>query len=403
MGKMGIMGGTFNPIHHAHLIIAQCAVEKYNLDKVLFITAGNPAHKGSECIEDKEHRHNMVKLAVKDNNTFEACDIEIKRHKPTYTIDTLIELSELYPEDELFFIIGTDILNSLVNWKNAERLFDYCKFVVATRAFYDLEHSSSEFVKNNADKISFFEAPISDLSSTGMRKKIRLGNSVKYLVPKKVGKYIIKHNLYKIDFFKKYDYLVEKLKINLKESRFEHTIEVAKTSQKLAIHYDLSDYDVEKAFLGGLLHDCAKCFDREKIFETAKKYSYVLDEVVKEQPELAHSFLGYFVAQYEYLIDSDVSSEFINDEELFTSIKYHTTGKADMSTIEKIVYLADYIEPRRPSTEYFDKARILAYENLDECMLYVLESTINFNDAKNRIIHPLGREAYDFYKEKLQK
>lgn len=391
MKKIGIMGGTFNPIHYAHLIIAQCAVEKFGLDKIIFITTGNPVHKPNECIEDAKYRHNMVELAILSNPLFEASDMEVKRNEPTYTIDTLQELKAIYPDSELTFIIGTDSLNKLSTWKNSEKLFDYSSFAVATRPFYDLESDSCEFIERYSENIKFFEVPINAISSTEIRKKINLGHSITYLVPEKVVEYIQENSLYEVDFFQKYDRIVKQLRENLTEKRFNHSIEVAKISKKLAINYNLIDYDVERAFLAGLLHDCAKCFDKVKIFETANKYNYHLDEILQNQPDLAHSFLGYFVAKNEYDFE-------ICDEDLLNSIKYHTTGRENMSTLEKIVYIADYIEPTRPAINSIEQARILAYDDLDKTMLYILENTIEFNKSKGRLIHYLSEEAYEFYK-----
>ncbi|MDE6181726.1 MAG: bis(5'-nucleosyl)-tetraphosphatase (symmetrical) YqeK, partial [Eubacteriales bacterium] len=192
---------------------------------------------------------------------------------------------------------------------------------------------------------------------------------------------------YKNNYFEKYSEYVEKIKENLTEKKFNHSLEVAKEAKKLANCYGINE---EKAFLAGLLHDCAKCFGLDKIKKICEENNYILDNVTEKQPDLAHSFLGYFVAKNDYGIE---------DEEILNAIKYHTTGKANMTLFEKIIYIADYIEPTRTYFDGLERARYLAYENIDEAMAYILKNTISFNEKKGRLIHDLSKEAYEYYKK----
>ncbi len=385
--KLGIMGGTFNPIHYAHLFTSNYVLEKYNLDKIVFIPTGEPPHKKNIDLPSVEHRYNMTKIAIEDNSNFFISNIEVERHTTTYTIDTLKQIKSMCDEDiQLYFIVGTDTINQVYTWKEPENIFDLTKFIVTTRPNYILNEKTKQLVNKYKDKIYFCETPMLEISSTNIRKRVEQEKKVTYLLPKNVEDYIYKNNLYKTDFFEKYKKELNILKENLTEKRFNHSIQVAKEAKSLAIEHN---EDKEKAFLAGLIHDCCKCFSLPKIYETCEKYNFKLDEVLEKQPDLSHSFLGYYVAKDIYNIQ---------DENILNSIKYHTTGRANMTNLEKIIYIADYIEPTRPYFEGIYKARELAYKNLDMAMDYILESTIQFNNKKGRIIHPLSIEAYDYYK-----
>lgn len=385
--KLGIMGGTFNPIHYAHLLSSNYVLEKYNLDKVVFIPTGEPPHKREVNIASDIHRYNMVKLAIENNPNFFISNIELKRNTTTYTIDTLREIKSMCNEDvEIYFITGTDTINQVYSWKDTDAIFDLCKFIVTTRPNYILDEHTKNLIEKHKNKIYFCETPMLEISSTNIRKRIEQEKTVTYLLPKNVEKYIYNNGLYKIDFFEKYEKEVKLLKQNLTEKRFNHSIQVAKEAKSLAIEHNENK---EKAFLAGLVHDCCKCFPLPKIYESCEKYNFKLDDVLKKQPDLAHSFLGYYVAKDIYNIQ---------DEDILNSIKYHTTGKANMSNLEKIIYIADYIEPTRAYFEGVYKARELAYKDLDKAMEYILHSTIQFNTKKGRIIHPLSIESYNYYK-----
>ena len=195
--KIGIMGGTFDPIHNGHLFIAEQVRVKYKLDKVLFIPSGNPPHKKDLDIADSTHRYNMVNLAIANNYYFFSSLIEINRGGETYTIDTLKELKLLYPNAQLYFIIGYDAISVINTWKDYESLFDYTKFIVVSRNVPRIE--TLDFLHENFyDSIDYFETPVIDISSTQIRKNIDINKSIKYMVGSTVEKYIYKYNLYKV-------------------------------------------------------------------------------------------------------------------------------------------------------------------------------------------------------------
>lgn len=198
--RIAVLGGTFNPIHNGHLIIAEMIREEFNLNKIIFIPSGRPPHKKADEISDVEHRYNMVLSAVHSNPTFEVSRIEIERTGYTYTVDTVKELKEIYGEGTLlYYLIGADVLYDLLTWKNCEEVFKLCQFIVALRPGYK-EKDFMEQIKylsiNYLAKIHTRNVPLIEISSTLLRQKIKEGKSIRYLVPQAVEDYIIKNRLY---------------------------------------------------------------------------------------------------------------------------------------------------------------------------------------------------------------
>jgi len=198
--RIGIMGGTFDPIHLGHLIIAEESRYWFNLDRVIFIPAGVPPHKPGKPISDKEHRFNMTVLATEDNPAFEVSRIEIDRSGPSYAVDTLTELKRIYGEKtRLFFITGADAILEILTWHQPERLRCMCKFIAATRPGYNLADAKKKLPEEFLGQIIFLEVPGVHISSTELRGRVASGKPIKYMVTNKVEKYIIENRLYKAD------------------------------------------------------------------------------------------------------------------------------------------------------------------------------------------------------------
>lgn len=184
------------------------------------------------------------------------------------------------------------------------------------------------------------------------------------------------------------DVIKEKLQSALSIDRYIHTLGVAEEAQKLAAVYGDVEL-VKKAEYAGLLHDCAKDYPDDMKKRFCKEYHVPVDDVMKKQLGLIHPFLGAEVAKREYGVE---------DEDIIGAIRWHTTGKPEMTVLEKIVFIADYIEPNRKPFDGLEKARKLAYENLDKAMAYILESTIEYVKERNRALHPYSVEALEYYK-----
>ncbi|MEN8906349.1 MAG: nicotinate-nucleotide adenylyltransferase [Clostridiales bacterium] len=197
--KIGICGGTFNPIHNAHLIISEEAKEFFNLDKVFFIPTGNPPHKKYVDKKCNIHRLEMVNEAIKNNQNFDVLDIEIKRKGYTYAIDTLRQIEKLFGDSEINYIIGSDVILDLINWKDYEEVFKICNFITFIRPSDDKKLVIDEIDKLKKDfnlKVFMFESILFNISSTIIRERVQKGFSIRYLVPDSVLEYICDNNLY---------------------------------------------------------------------------------------------------------------------------------------------------------------------------------------------------------------
>ena len=198
------MGGTFNPVHHGHLVTAQEALNQFYLDEVIFIPTGDPPHKIEDQLADAEDRYLMTVIATSSNSSFFVSRIEIDRKGKSYTIDTVKGLRKIYGIDaELFFITGADAILEILSWKDTNEIVTLAKFIAATRPGYDLSKLkdlratlfSSE--KKSIDRIFIMEIPALAISSTNIRERIKDHRPIDYLVPEGVSNYIHKHRLYK--------------------------------------------------------------------------------------------------------------------------------------------------------------------------------------------------------------
>lgn len=193
--RIGVMGGTFDPIHHGHLVAASEVQAALGLDEVVFVPNGHPWHKPDSNVSSPEHRYLMTVIATSSNPTFKVSRADIDRGGATYTVDTLTDIAAQYPEDtELFFITGADVLKQIFTWDRAETIFDLAHFVGCTRPGYDLSHAPVHQAPEG--RVSFAEVPALAISSTEVRDRQAAGQPIWYLVPDGVVQYIAKNNLY---------------------------------------------------------------------------------------------------------------------------------------------------------------------------------------------------------------
>lgn len=188
------MGGTFDPIHHGHLVAASEVQSLFNLDEVVFVPTGQPWQKADREVSPAEHRYLMTVVATASNPRFTVSRVDIDRDGPTYTIDTLRDLHAARPDDELFFITGADALAQILSWKDADELFDLAHFIGVTRPGYELSESGLP-----EEKVTLQEVPAMAISSTDCRERVADGEPVWYLVPDGVVQYINKYALYSRD------------------------------------------------------------------------------------------------------------------------------------------------------------------------------------------------------------
>lgn len=198
--RLGIMGGTFDPIHYGHLVAAEGARYSFNLEKVFFIPAGNPPHKPDHIVSGSPVRYKMTCLAVASNPYFCSSPMEIERPGPSYTIDTVRTMMRLHPDKRIYFITGADAILEIFTWKDSRVLLSMCNFVAATRPGYcltALNEKLDSLPNELKQNISFMEAPALAISSTDIRRRVREGKPIKYLLPESVEDYILENNLYR--------------------------------------------------------------------------------------------------------------------------------------------------------------------------------------------------------------
>lgn len=199
--KIGIIGGTFNPIHFGHLILSEYIREEMDLDKIIFIPTRIPPHKSSTNIPSGAIRMEMLSLAIKSNNNFSVSSIELDREGTSYTIDTIIELNKNYPDDEFYLIIGEDSLFQLHTWERFNQLIKESNFIVADRISSEdiqVENRIQELNHRYNGNIVKANSPLIEISSTMIRDRVNGGLSIKYLVPEEVENYILNKGLYKM-------------------------------------------------------------------------------------------------------------------------------------------------------------------------------------------------------------
>lgn len=395
--KTGILGGTFDPIHNAHLMIAEKAYKEFALDKVLFMPSPNPPHKNETEITPLEHRIAMIKLATEDYSYFEFSDFELNCKGKVYSAETLTRYKEIYPDEELYFIIGSDSLFSIDSWYHPGVIFEKAHILAAKREdkSRDTLAEKIKYLKEYfGASISEIEVEASSVSSTKIRQAANLSD-LTGKIPEKVYNYIVKNHLYE-------DYkgstrmtnaeIIDDLKSKQNPHRFKHTLDVAETAKQMA---EALGENPNKAYLAGLLHDCAKCIPDEEMVIICKNNNIDISESENNNLFLLHAKVGAYFSKVLYGI---------TDEDILRSVRYHTTGRPNMSLLEKIIFTADYIEPGRYKQQNLDLLRKIAYKDIDYTVYLILRDTIDYLKSKTGDSFDKNTlDAYLYYKELIEK
>ncbi len=199
--RVGLLGGTFNPLHLGHLVMAQDAMERYDLDEVCLIPCASPPHKQGHKIAPGRHRLAMIEAVLEEDCRLSCSVIELERGGVSYTIDTVLELKKRYPQTEFYFIIGGDTLFELYTWKKIDKLLQVCLFITVARPRFDFEEINMGTLRLSEQQVEMLRSHVMvghqvDISSTVIRARIAEGLSIRYLVPEKIVMYIAEHNLY---------------------------------------------------------------------------------------------------------------------------------------------------------------------------------------------------------------
>lgn len=380
--RIGIMGGTFDPIHAGHISMALNAKEQARLDRVLVIPTGNPPHKTDTA--PAEDRWKMVCAACGKEPALEPSRIELDRPGVIYTVDTLALLREQYPQASFFYIIGADTLMELQNWRSYQQVLSMCSFLVCPRTWrYTASQLKDERrrLKDMGADISMLDMPVVDASSTDIRAALSSGQPVPML-PAVVQEYCAAKGLYgTAKRVPQADAWMDKLFAALSPERFTHTLGVAYAARVLA---EIHGLNVQKAEIAGLLHDCAKCIPIESMRAMAIERSLLPDESLLESSNLLHAPVGAYLARVEYGV---------SDPEIIQAILYHTTGTPGMSQLDMAVYLADKIEPTRKDYPTLAAVRALAQQSLEKALRLSLEGTIRHVKKGGRSQHPATEET----------
>jgi nicotinate-nucleotide adenylyltransferase len=350
----------------------------------VFVPASRPPHK--EGVTFDEYRYIMATLAAADNPRFGVSRVEMEREGPSYTVDTVRALRAVYPEDDVFFIIGADEMMQILTWKDAGDLLPLCGWSVCTRPGYDKESllkHSERLRKDYSCHVHILDIPGLDISGTMLRARTRQGMSLKYLLPPGVERFVSELGVYRDeDLQRRVRQMHDTLKGRLSPKRLAHTRGVVEAALRLAARYGA---DMKKTYLAALLHDCAKEYGDDEALTLCERYGIALDELQRANPFLVHGMLGAAEARHVFGV---------NDPEVYEAIYWHTTGRAGMGLLEKIIKLADNIEPNRmyPFTE---EIRALADYDIDRALALCIERTIKLNTERGFSIHPLSVRAVE--------
>lgn len=359
--KIGIFGGSFDPVHKGHLEIAKYAINELNLDKLIFVPAYSSPFKTTKKTASGEYRIKMIQLATDGEDKIEVSDFEVKRGGVSYTIDTLKYFKNKYKNDQLLLLIGSDNLMSLNKWKNIDEICKLAKIVVFKR--------SNNFNKIYAKKYNalILNNPIRPESST-LYKKGELN-----FVPEVVADYIAEHRLY-----------IEQIIFNtLTALRAKHSTSCAEFAVALAKAHGLSARD---AYFAGLVHDIAKEIDPE-----------VSMQIIKEnEPELLDSFENHMLHQYTgYLILKHALR--IKNEDILNAVKYHTSMRENMTPLDIVVYIADKICQGRKYPG-IQKVRALALKDLKAGFSQAVQDAYDYNINKGVVFSDKQLALYNKYR-----
>jgi nicotinate-nucleotide adenylyltransferase len=364
--KIAIFGGAFDPFHSEHKKIILACKSVLGVDKVVVVPSQLPPHKSS-LMTDFDSRCDMIKLATSDIDYVQIDDIEKNNKGTNPTYKTLPLLSKKYPCDELYFIIGGDSMVNFHSWIKPEVVAKYATIAVVKRDGYDnLEQSIYSARKDYNAKIVLMDVTGDDISSSIIKATIELGLETQNL-QKEVLNYIIANQLYS-----HFSSIVNKLKEEIPTKTFNHVSSTVIYAMRFVAKLNLN---YEKVFLACILHDCAK---HKKI---------VLDNV---PAPVVHQFTGADCAKSEYHID---------DEEVLDAIRYHTSGKPDMSNLGKLVYVADMLEPLR----HYDKVDDLREEiekDFDTGFYKCIKSSMEKLIEEKNPIYPLTKSCLEYYTSK---
>ena len=377
--NIGIFGGSFDPPHLEHVRLAAAAVGSLNLDKLFVVPAHTPPHKKDKVLSSDENRLEMCRIAFNDCPRTEVSDCEIRQGGTSYTYLTCRRFRELYPAAKLFWLVGTDMLRDFPTWRNPEEILSLASLAVCARAEKPgwTEKELKDFTARFQTDFAIIRYDGKDVSSTEVRVLAAAGEDVISLVGAKTAEYIRKNRLYEIPHARE-ALLLEK------PSRRAHSIRVALFAAEYAAKFGISE---KQAVTAALFHDCAKNLPPDSPYLRGFRPPKGVPEPV------LHEYSGAYVAEKFFEV---------TDGAVLDAIRYQTSGRADMTSLEKLVFLSDMLESGRQFDGVEKLRKIFREEGLDPCMRQALKDTLSYLEKSGGEIYPLTREAYEFLKREQE-
>ena len=392
MDRIGIYGGTFNPPHIGHIRAAVDAVRTLELTKLYVIPDRIAPHKEiPEGSPSPQQRLEMIRVALSGESNVEILDIELRREGKSYTYETVEQLHVLHPDAELILLMGTDMFLSFHEWRCTEKILAQASLGV----FYRGDRGEKAAIaarkaemETAGHRIYLVCNDVVDISSSDLRRMLVFRCAAPFL-PNGVGTYIRENSLYGTG--RDYRSLpmdeLEKVVVSLlKKSRVNHVLGCRDTAVELARRWGADETDAARA---GILHDITKALDGPLQLTLCAEYGTILSDFGKKYPKTLHALTGALVAE----------RIFGENEAVINAIRSHTTGKADMNLLEKIIYVADYMEPNRDFPGV-DRLRQLAFSDIDAALKLGLEMTLEHLKGQGNEVSPESREALAFLNTK---
>lgn len=377
--RIAIFGGSFDPVHFEHLRLAQAAIRELRLDKLFVMPVYAPPHKKGKILSPDKDRLEMCRLAFRGEEKVEVSEYEIEQRGTSYTYLTCRHFREKFPSAEIFWIVGADMLQDFPTWRNPESILSDVTLAACGRESDEgwQETAQTEFYARFHRNFCAFSYNGAAVSSTQIRVLAGAGMRLTSFVDERVEAYIQEKGLYRIPN-------ADRALALETESRRAHSLRVAYMAAKRSTKLCISE---RQAIAASLFHDCAKNLspDDERLC------GYRLPTEWGEVPSaVAHQFYGAYLAE----------KLGVTDEAVLDAVRYHTSGRPNMGTLEKLIFLADMLESER-RYEGVDELRLLFWQedSLEACLEEALYQSIRFLEAKGGVVYPLTRQAYEYYKK----
>lgn len=397
MGKIGIFGGSFNPPHIGHILAAEELVRCLELDRLYLVPAAVPPHKKlAPNSPDAAGRKQLVSYALQGHDKLALCELELERGGTSYTAHTLQQLRQQHPTDTLYLVMGSDMFLTLHTWYQPQQIMELATIVLMRRESaagkmqQALQRQKEMLEQQYGARICSVENRFVDLSSTRVRRMLAFGCG-ETLLPPAVYAQICQQNYYGVGENLKalpLEQLKEKVVSLLKPGRVAHVLGCCDTAVELARRWGADETDAARA---GILHDITKALTDEEQLLLCEKYAIIISDFERENPKLLHAKTGATIAR----------EIFGENDAVYDAIWWHTTGTADMNLLQKIIYLADYMEPNRK----FDGVQLLREQveaDLDLALFTALDLSVRVLEEKGALVDYNSRSARDYMKQQLE-